>query len=322
MMANSEERSRKKARLINVTSCVSTLNADGPIEEEETAQEKLKEVGFKPNNYTRLLTRVAFYSFTPMVHFAKVGDLKMCRFLLSKGASTTSGTGDASFPMYQAALYGHLDVCKWLHRNGASADIRRTNSKGFTPLGAAIAGECKDSRNITRWFILNGALSRDSDWKIDKACLRKNLFRFSFYQSEERPQLLSWALEILQTHHCFQVFLSGTLTCPEFSNELFCQLLISPRHRSCSSLQKWIQNTIQNTPAILLEEIWKDMYAPLQGFSGMPGLLEIIADYVGVMRSKRQLSLLQQLVPALRESLQKGCSSSSSSSLSSLSSYL
>lgn len=79
-----------------------------------------------------------------------------------------------------------LDVCKWLCRNGAAADVRREDINGFTPLGVTMSYGCNDSKRMTRWLLLNGALSRDKDWNIDKQqCLLKNLERKHLVQDED-----------------------------------------------------------------------------------------------------------------------------------------
>lgn len=138
--------------------------ADGPIEGEETAREKLKKAGFNPDNIdeergvpiavdhnlvernyagthstgthpriwkTYLLNlRSQTITVTPMIYFCGKGDLRMCRYLkFVRGASCTranhSGMGMV-FPMLYASFYGQLGVCKWLYEHGgAKDDIRR-----------------------------------------------------------------------------------------------------------------------------------------------------------------------------------------------------
>ena len=86
----------------------------------------------------------------------------MCRYLLSKGASTTAtNTRGWWFPMYAAALGGHLDVCKWMYIHGAEEDIGRRNVGNKSPLGCANRSyryPIDQNRSIiSRWFILKGA---------------------------------------------------------------------------------------------------------------------------------------------------------------------
>ena len=113
-----------------------TYNADGPIEDEESARTKLREAGFDPDDVRTArsdLTRPVNYicgwrDITPMAHFAFHGDLPMCRYLHHvRGASTTKaaqehrtsemGRNDtAPFwkPLYGAIYMKKYDVAKWL----------------------------------------------------------------------------------------------------------------------------------------------------------------------------------------------------------------
>ena len=75
---------------------------------------------------------------TPITYFADKGDAKMCRYLVSRGASTTK-TSEQDIPlyaMYAAANHGHLDICKLLYANGAQDDVRRDDGDGWTPFRA------------------------------------------------------------------------------------------------------------------------------------------------------------------------------------------
>ena len=73
---------------------------DGPMEDEETAKQKLEEAGFRPDNFTEEEKTEDEYFMSPMIHFCFTGDLRMCRFLLTKGASTTESCEDGSwFPL-------------------------------------------------------------------------------------------------------------------------------------------------------------------------------------------------------------------------------
>ena len=66
-----------------------THNADGPIEDEESARTKLREAGFDPedvhtarSDHTRPVDYISGWrDTTPMTHFAFHGDLPMCRYL-------------------------------------------------------------------------------------------------------------------------------------------------------------------------------------------------------------------------------------------------
>ena len=114
-----------------------TYSADGPIEDDKTAREKLREAGFDPDDVhtARSGDRRLYPSknITPMVHFAYSGDLPMCRYLYHvRGASTTTATNDNRtdmtsaviwFPIYAAARSLHWHVVKWLYQHGAKDEM-------------------------------------------------------------------------------------------------------------------------------------------------------------------------------------------------------
>ena len=113
------------------------LDAGGPIKDDETARQKMRDAevyargvrgtrgepdGFDPDNVADIKSFLwsgadadGDNALTPMGYFAKRGDLPMMRWLYVNGADTRDVDVIAfMFPMYQAALHGHLDVCKWL----------------------------------------------------------------------------------------------------------------------------------------------------------------------------------------------------------------
>ena len=209
----------------------------GPMYDEATARKILQEVvlvpahlpgggeaviGFDPddaalNNLYEAWDQNFFrgHKVTPMIHFARKGDLKMCRYLVSRGASTTkASTCWEWFPMYAAASWGHLDVCKFLYANGAKNDIRRESRHGWTPLNTVAI---QDTRNfaLVRWLVLEGALCADgSSETIDenrlypKSEITKDIYREKLSRTRER--LVEWAEEVTQTHASIITFLHGT----------------------------------------------------------------------------------------------------------------
>ena len=112
-------------------------NADGPIEDDKTAREKLREAGFDPDDAHTARSDLVDHQWldntwkniTPMAHFAYHGDLPMCRYLFHvRGASTITATDENKtdrgspvfqFPLYAAASLWHVDVMKWLYQHGA-----------------------------------------------------------------------------------------------------------------------------------------------------------------------------------------------------------
>ena len=213
----------------------------GPMYDEATARKMLKEavrveayynedgegavIGFDPDDAALdnlyeapvVIIRVGSiprHKITPMMHFAREGGLKMCRYLASRGASTTkaSGRGDWS-PMFAAAYGGHLDVCKFLFANGANSEIRRETPDGWTPLAYAAVHE---DHEIVRWLVLEGALCIDdgSDGRREggrfypKSEWPLNVYFERLDRSRER--LVEWAEEVTQTHASIITFLHGT----------------------------------------------------------------------------------------------------------------
>ena len=102
---------------------------------------------------------------TPMIYFARKGDAKMCRYLISRGASTTkSNDRNHCFPMLLANQNGHLDVCKLLFENGAQNDVRRANKDNSTPFFAAAKFSTNFGHDqVLRWLTLHGALCADNN---------------------------------------------------------------------------------------------------------------------------------------------------------------
>lgn len=155
---------------------------------------------------------------TPMIYFARRGHLKMCRYLVSRGASTTKTSHGESTsnrkhfwcPMYAAASRGRLDICKFLYANGAQSDIRRVNSAGWSPFLAALI----DTRHeLIRWLVLHGALCADDNSDVlDVEYLQKQggfMNNLSSYHSCRK--LLEWAKERTRNHSSLLMFLRGTL---------------------------------------------------------------------------------------------------------------
>ena len=74
---------------------INVAASDFPLmEDEATARSKLEEAGFDPDaslNESALVngSRGGLALITPMIYFCRRGDVPMCQYLLSKGATTT-----------------------------------------------------------------------------------------------------------------------------------------------------------------------------------------------------------------------------------------
>ena len=305
----------KKRRADNDRDGKEKFQHDGPVEDEETAREKMEEAGFDPDDVTKqcVLSKAARKAFNtraeklrPITYFCRVGDLKMCRYLLSKGASTTATSTDGFwFPMYTAALGGHLDVCKWLYAHGAEEDMGGRNTSGYTPLGCATSQAC------CRWFILKGVLSLDD--KPGVVCPRLMRRDIGTRVSDGllrdvRPQLLKWAQQSVQTHSSFMTFLLGTFpsAVPTFSRAALRTLLVE-RLLSKDAAEMVMKNTPDNEYERLWSSLWSKIIkrtTPVCYLGEKTGILELIADYAGVIRG-RDLRILRSLVDPLSEYLEE-----------------
>ena len=309
---------------------------DGPVEDEETAREKMEEAGFDPDDVTKecelsdhaleTINIVRTLRMRPMAYFCGIGDLKMCRYLLSKGASTTAtSTCGWWFPMYSAALGGHLDACKWLYDHGAEGDIIKTNGRNgdiyshFSPLGCAVGQWSVDRKNTSRWFILKGVLSPDD--KPGVVCpilMRRDIHprrhddEIEHHDDEEasddviydeRPRLLEWAKQSVQTHSSFMTFIMGTLPAPAFTQDAL-QSLLAERLQSQDAAETLMKIAPENQYECLWSKIIRARTTPVLRLGGKIGILVLIADYVGVVRG-RDLRILRSLVGPLSKYLEE-----------------
>ena len=198
---------------------------------------------------------------TPMLYFAQKENAKMCRYLVSKGASTTKSAEDGLCPMHYATSKGHVDICNLLYANGAQNDIRKAYWNGWTPFHvAAVTGQVE----VMQWLTLHGALCADgSSEEIEKDRIYlDDSWRDGNMSVISRScvRLVEWAKEVTQSHSALVNFLLGTLP-----------------------------------PAP-----GKDQSCILQYFSGHPGVRKHIGDFVGLEITKgKQLRILRQVVHVL-----------------------
>lgn len=204
----------------------------GPMYDEETACKILREArvrpgdgedvlyyeneeeaatGFDPRDLDNVYHSVDDYGeFTPMFFYANKGDLKMCRYLLSRGASTTRLDGDNFSPMHAAAIKGRFDLGKLLYANGAKDHVRLKNKYSWTPfLYTALYGY----DDFVKWLVLHGALCRDDNSdEVDGDLIhygRTGSANDRIYAACRR--LVDWSRDVLQEHSSMVTFLLGTL---------------------------------------------------------------------------------------------------------------
>ena len=262
----------------------------GPMYDETTARKMLKEVrfndgididdddgeqfqGFDPDDAAldNFYYKDDSRNVSPMIHFAAEGNAKMCRYLISRGASTTKADeGDFYFPLYAAASRGHLEVCKLLYENGAQNGVRKMIADHWTPFKvAANLGRTQ----IIRWLVLHGALCADNkseDVEAERIHLAGSRNVSAPWESRVRRNVLrscndlvAWAKEVTQTHSAVVTFLGGTLP---------------PAPASTDADQRCI----------------------LKCLSGHPGVRKHIFDFVGLEVTKgKHLRILRSVVEVL-----------------------
>ena len=138
---------------------------------------------------------------------------------------------------------------------------------------------------MSRWLILKGALTKDDNsGDLDAGLAVGVLDPFwlawcfpqdiSLLRAEERKALLEWAIDLHRARTSFLLFLSGAL--PPLQHVGLRQLW-DKIQRACSP---WL--SVQ----------------PLRLLVGKPGVLELIGDYVGIVRG-REARIIRQITEML-----------------------
>ena len=99
---------------------------------DKIAQALLTKIGFDPDNLNK--KRNGNLGWTPMIYFSRMGNLQMCRYLSSRGVDCRKTDKFGMFPMYYAALYGHLDLIHWFFYHGGAQDISENKTGAAIPL--------------------------------------------------------------------------------------------------------------------------------------------------------------------------------------------
>ena len=283
-MSGDIEPQRKRQKRGDEKEAAETIALGGPMYDEATARKMLKEVvlvtaenakdgeaviGFDPDDAS---LDNAYYAFddsyywfgeeiTPMLYSVQKGDEKMCRYLISRGASTTksSGGGDSLCPMHVAAQLGHLNICKLLYANGAQNDVWKDDGYGWTPFHCAARNGHDE---VVRWLTFHGALCTDSSSEMVEGDriypYLETQHKWRMNRSFER--LVEWAKEVTQSHSAVITFLCGAL--PPAPDE--------------------------------------DESRTLQCLSVHPGIRKLIGDFVGLEITKgKHLRILRHVVEVL-----------------------
>jgi hypothetical protein len=306
------------------------LDAGGPVEDDKTARQKMRDAkvyerrvvgthwggtkwrwkeGFDPDNVRDVKklyrTNAKTIAITPMGYFAREGDLPMMRWLYVKGADTRDVDVPIFFPMWAAALHGSMEVCKWLFDHGAAKDVKRSNYYGNDPLSATF-GSTVASRDLIRWLVLNGALCKDDDSGELGVDLMRDCLNQADGSAEERPELLKWAREHHQPRVAFHMFLMGTLSKSEYSATKLRDALMAKIDTS-SAVDRILANIPSDQCRLLWDDLFPSRVCPLAAISGKSGILELIGDYVGIMRGReaRIIRQLTELLPGVIEEIDR-----------------
>ena len=276
------------------------LDAGEEIEDDEVARQKMRDahayergvdgigsewVGFDPDNAGDVKYIINSHwpenNITPMGYFARRGDLPMMRWLYVNGADTRGGDVHRFFPMLMAAISRRTEACKWLFAHGAAEDVKRRSREepnGRSPLRTAFCNSPIGS--LSRWLILNGALcTDDGSGELDPEAITQDLVVplepwNSKHRNQGRKALLEWATDLHGARTSFLLFLSGALPPPHHTG---IRKLLDMMRCACS-----IGQVVQ----------------PLHLLVGKPGVLELVGDYVGVVRG-REARIIRQLTEVL-----------------------
>lgn len=155
----------------------------------------------------------------------------MCQYLFYfRGADCRQTDENGWFPILVAALYGHLEIMKWLDDEcGAHEDIRRRTGASYSPLQQDRNGDSPlrmalygGHFHVVQWLIRNGALSSPRDdadgGGIDDMVMRRDLGQSNWFWindlidlfNDRRLPILSWAQVAVTTHANFQLVLTST----------------------------------------------------------------------------------------------------------------
>ena len=169
-----------------------------------TARALLTKQGFDPDN----LNKKDGMGHTPLIHFCWKGNLTMVRYLIFiRGVDWREIDGNGRFPLYWAAMAGHLKIIRLLFDEcGAHEDVRRVSNNYTSPFDEAFY---YGHFHIVPWLILNGALTsllrRRTSSRIHTYTMRRALFFDQFLDYDKRLRLVAWAQAAVAAHEQFQV---------------------------------------------------------------------------------------------------------------------
>jgi len=313
-----------------------TYDADGPVEDDETARKKLRDAGFDPDDVHTAMSDVdrdtssfAFDNFfknmsniTPMAFFAYYGDLPMCRYLHHvRGAVTTTATDEhlsepddevLFFPIYAAAYKLNFDIVKWLYRHGAKSEILKVEGEDSAlSVCFEVDYQVSNGPDLTKWLVMEGVLEGEGNGneRITIGDLLHEVQRGSTYHDSPTyipNAFLGWMEELVAPNNAFYTFLLGTVQAPQFSVATM-KKLVAERLGSVGAASILVDGAIANKN---LRNAWDQLMVDVGRptstnacLAPFPGVLEKICDYVGIIKSKTKLRRIEDARIAAKEIL-------------------
>jgi hypothetical protein len=139
--------------------------ADEPMVDDATVQAWLAKAG-SPGEADEGTTSTTDRTKLPMWWATHTGELGICKWLHDNGAAAdiTKANADRNTPMHAACGNGRLPVCKWLFEVGAAKDITKANNYGVTPMYIA----CRNGHlSVCEWLFEVGAAKGITKVDID-----------------------------------------------------------------------------------------------------------------------------------------------------------
>ena len=168
---------------------------------EAAARAWLEGQGFAEGDLHSEITTSKDHHRFPMLRACEKGELDVCKWLHNNGAAAdiTKANDVGCTPMYIACKMGHLSVCQWLFEVGAAADITKANNNGATPMLIACAW---DHLSVCKWLVRVGAVNHinDDDEVHDDYFGDGHVDQAIVardVRTMHRPALLEWALDMI-----------------------------------------------------------------------------------------------------------------------------
>lgn len=286
-------------------------------ESDSTAQRKLTDWGFDPNDVSkssnnwynsnlRVSSNIDYRSRAsrPMIIFAHLGDLPMLKYILLQSSDPVSELTQSDecglFPLYAAISKPHtqdhiLTLCRWFVSNGA--DIQQRVGGEWSPLSRAILFGYD---RVAQWFLSQGALLDEAgafDSNLAKADIPPTYEGANtlLIPQQVHLKLFAWARRICFNELCYKVFLMGTrsterdLSTPRHRVE---QYLVRQAHYSPAAASFLLQDMSDAK----LREFLSMTASPLSVFDGHGAVLKLVGQYLGVERNAKIFSTAQGLV--------------------------